>query len=63
MSNKINISLLASEAVTFKYIKAKSTISILKVYIYRQALLLSLVDKVNINITILRIIILISLIF
>ena len=60
MSDETNLSLLASEAATLKYIKANSTIPVPEVFAYRQALPSSLADRVNIDIALLRTTMLVS---
>ena len=60
MSDETNLSLLASEAATLKYIKAKSTIPVPEVYAYRQALPSPPADRVNIDIAVLGTTILVS---
>ena len=60
VSDETNLSLLASEAATLKYIKAKSTIPVPEVYAYRQALLSPPADRVNIEIAVLGTMMLVS---
>ena len=60
MSDETNLSLLASEAATLKYIKANSTIPVPEVFAYRQALPSTLADRVNIDIALLRTTMLVS---